>query len=623
MPSSRPSQSCCTRRKVALLGAATVALICVAPPSEAANLNCPNATTNSLLVEFDAVPDTDLYYVAIYSNGTTTATTAATGTANNNGPASNSNAPFMLQTALQSPLVIGDLLPGHSYFLQLRSHPSSAPSVVWGWRSATSEDGVQCATAAALPGQITSLRRSPNSSVQEDALELEWRVPTRASLSSSSSSNNNSSSSNNNKNDDAAADDDDDDDDSVRDFDVVLQRLGAHDAPITAAGVFSSRITTTSAAPDGRSDVGASDSLSFIRRQVRARLVVTSDDDYGDDSLGSSSADGARNEDGTALFRASITGLAAASTYAVTVAAASSLSSSSPPLPLPPSTGTPSVALVASDVLIARTAPTGHNFTEMYRVSEYIADFDFLPNHDSASFEAASAFLTNTNDNDFFNLSKSSPPVTKYCVEHLLPPPEWQQGLQRRLQQKQQQQQQQHSLSYSSSSPPQIEDLPSDPFAPYISCNGPEAYPRTHPSDPLCICDVYADRLIALQPEAEVEAACGTVHVDPHTGEHDAPPCICGNESVWNISLASASFVGAATIWDPYFYWQLPKPSYPGARVSGMWFSTPKGGDCGEARSVGDGGCTWKRHAVAEAVFGAQLLAGGWNNTVGGGGGVG
>ena len=203
--------------------------------------------------------------------------------------------------------------------------------------------------------------------------------------------------------------------------------------------------------------------------------------------------------------------------------------------------------------------------------------------------------VTNTNDNNFFNLSMSNPPITKYCVEHVLPP---------------------QSLTTSNHHQAQKDfSLPSDVFADYISCNGPEAEPRTHPEDPLCICEVFADRMIALQTAAEMDAACGKAVVDPTTGTHSAPDCNCSG-SKWNISNTSALYIGAATVWEPYFYYQLPKNEYPGTHIAGLWYSTPSGGACSEEASVGDNGCTWKRHARAEAIFGAQLMSAGWNNTV-------
>eukprot|EP00658_Telonema_sp_P-2_P065533 TRINITY_DN5474_c0_g2_i2.p1 TRINITY_DN5474_c0_g2~~TRINITY_DN5474_c0_g2_i2.p1 ORF type:complete len:217 (-),score=29.76 TRINITY_DN5474_c0_g2_i2:138-788(-) len=104
-----------------------------------------------------------------------------------------------------------------------------------------------------------------------------------------------------------------------------------------------------------------------------------------------------------------------------------------------------------SDPVLLRTQPAIGIFTDLYRVSEYTYEIDLLANHDSASASAQAGFLTATNDNDFFKLAKA--PVTRYCIHRLEVPP----GAGGRV----------------------------ETFAPYISCNGPEAAPRNHPSDPV------------------------------------------------------------------------------------------------------------------------------------------
>ena len=230
------------------------------------------------------------------------------------------------------------------------------------------------------------------------------------------------------------------------------------------------------------------------------------------------------------------------------------------------------------DPVLFRTARVGAVYTEMFRVSEYTYEVDFLPNHNSASFEAQAAFLTSTNDNLFFQLARS--PVTRYCVEHLDPTPRG--------------------------------------FAPYVSCNGPEADPRNSPADPICICDVWADRMIALQPRSEFLAACGPVTWRPD-GTHTNPDCNCtgpdGSRSKWQTSEESQRFVGMMPAYMPYFYFQLPAQSYNGTRRIGENWSTPRRGQCNETQALGDGGCTWRRLPAASVVMGQQLLDLGWNNT--------
>ena len=56
--------------------------------------------------------------------------------------------------------------------------------------------------------------------------------------------------------------------------------------------------------------------------------------------------------------------------------------------------------------------------------------------------------------------------------------------------------------------------------------------------------------MISLQTEAQMDAACGAASVDPATGEHGAPDCLC-NGSKWNLPVGSDRFVGATTVWEP------------------------------------------------------------------------
>lgn len=151
-----------------------------------------------------------------------------------------------------------------------------------------------------------------------------------------------------------------------------------------------------------------------------------------------------------------------------------------------------------------------------------------------------------------------------------------------------------------------------------MSCNGPEAAPRNSPADPVCICDVYADRMIALQPKAEFSQACAPP-VWSRDGSHNDPVCNCtgpsGARSKWEISAKSARFVGRMPTWIPYFYFQTPRGTYPGARQNGDNWSTPKNGSCPDGAALGDGGCSWRRLPAAAVIAGAELLALGWNAT--------
>lgn len=263
-------------------------------------------------------------------------------------------------------------------------------------------------------------------------------------------------------------------------------------------------------------------------------------------------------------FRSTLEGLHPTSTYAAALLCGSKGSSD------------------LSPITILRTASEGVLYTDMYRVSEYTYEVDLLRNHNSADFGGQAGFLTSTNDNDFFKLRFA--PVTRYCVEHFAAPP-----------------------NMSGRVPG---------FAPYVSCNGPEAEPRNRPEDPLCICDVYADRLIALQPASTMSAECNETTWGVN-GTHDDPACFCGaNHSKWATSDSSKRYVGAMPVYSPYFYYQLPRPEYPGARFLGYNFATPRQSKCGEDSELGDNSCTWKRRRDARIVFGSDLIALGWNATI-------
>jgi hypothetical protein len=220
-------------------------------------------------------------------------------------------------------------------------------------------------------------------------------------------------------------------------------------------------------------------------------------------------------------------------------------------------------------------------FTRMFRVSEFTYDVDFLPNHNSADLDGQVAFLSSGAPDGVPEFSQL--PITEYCVEHL-----------------------------------------DRPFAEYISCNGPEASPRNTPSDPICICNVYADRMIGLQNVSTMDAACGPT-VERADGTHAANPCNCsrngpqgpGPFDKWTVSHASELFVGSERVYLPYFYYQeqLQSHEYAGIRSFGAWFSTPSKGRCGEDQALGTDGCTWKRSPRARVVYGDELLARGWNAT--------
>jgi hypothetical protein len=118
-------------------------------------------------------------------------------------------------------------------------------------------------------------------------------------------------------------------------------------------------------------------------------------------------------------------------------------------------------------------------FMYVYRVSEYTDDVDFLTNHNSASEAGQAGFLTNTDSSLFFSFNTTA--VSRYCIEYL---------------------------------PSAVPDPAKDPddspeFAAYVSCNGPEGRRWGNvPEDPICICDVWSDRMIAHQTAEVINSSC-------------------------------------------------------------------------------------------------------------------
>jgi len=235
----------------------------------------------------------------------------------------------------------------------------------------------------------------------------------------------------------------------------------------------------------------------------------------------------------------------------------------------------------------------------VYRVSDSADeayDIDYLTNHNSADLNGSVAFLSDGASDGALVFART--PVTQYCVEHL-----------------------------------------DRPFAPYVSCGGPEASPRNNASDPTCICQVYADRMISLQySPAEVEATCGDIEAgadgelvaegcypDARSsaggGTSPARCCNCSNLadrsdwSRWTQPADSGRFVGMQQVALPYFFYQAPRDAYPGTQRFGSWYSTPKGGECTGGRALGEGNCTWRALPRARVVWGRDLLERGWNDT--------
>ena len=116
----------------------------------AGGLRCGSATATTLAVSWDAVADTDLYYVALAAH--------------------KGGAPYALQTTATPNTTLLDLVPNQTYHVTVRSHPSS-DNIVWGWRAPEAE--VVCMTAAVRLHAPHSLRRQGDAP-SERAIALTW-----------------------------------------------------------------------------------------------------------------------------------------------------------------------------------------------------------------------------------------------------------------------------------------------------------------------------------------------------------------------------------------------------------------------------------------------------------------
>lgn len=154
-------------------------------------------------------------------------------------------------------------------------------------------------------------------------------------------------------------------------------------------------------------------------------------------------------------------------------------------------------------------------------------------------------------------------------------------------------------------------------FAPYVSCNAPEAGALNSHDNPVCICACYADRLIAMQPKGQLEAFCGAQADSKHPTYHACNCTATGGVRVPNGS-SSLTFVGAMEVQCPYFFYSQPVPDYGFETPCGLWVSFPRAGMCAAGLAPGDfgaAGCTWQPHALARNLYGPALLASDWNRS--------
>merc|ERR1740138_1957711 len=118
----------------------------------------------------------------------------------------------MIQTSTKSPVLIHDLLPATEYKIQLRSHPTSAPSVVWHWRNASHSDVAFCQTAK-TNSPITELRRCNETYAEKHAVVLQWHFDQSILKKKINQQ-------------------------DEKKIEIRFRRIGTHDVPLNGTGIF-------------------------------------------------------------------------------------------------------------------------------------------------------------------------------------------------------------------------------------------------------------------------------------------------------------------------------------------------------------------------------------------------
>jgi len=178
--------------------------------------------------------------------------------------------------------------------------------------------------------------------------------------------------------------------------------------------------------------------------------------------------------------------------------------------------------------------------------------------------------------------------ITEYCVEHLPAPhadPRWGPG----------------------------------GFAQYTSCNSDEVDAAFNNSarDPTCMCWVWDDRQMSMLPESELNASCGG-HMPWFVHE---PICNCTRSKEFPESTVitedspSYRYVGAMPTFLPWGYYRTPRETFPVRIPMGFNYVFPKAGSCKPGQKPGDDGCQWLRNPSSRMIFGPDLYGSGWDPT--------
>lgn len=269
---------------------------------------------------------------------------------------------------------------------------------------------------------------------------------------------------------------------------------------------------------------------------------------------------------------------------------------------------TTAVSQPSAAVKLHSVAAVDTMFLEVYRVTENMKTWpDFLANHNSGDLLGDSAFLTNSggsmtpghSDSHFFDFITS--PRVRYCVEV--------------------QKVDLSDVSRTSSYPPFIPINQS--FSDYLSCNGAGGGGTAGNGDPLgwenytCICDNHIDRTFSHQTDEQLAKFCpgsgGAGHYGP-----GRMSCNCSDTSL----ASSRKHVGFMPMVLPInMHFGPAPPPAPGPLPTeyGGWYHFPAETKCpDDGTPVGTNGCTWRRDPRAHMLYGKDLVAAGWNTSVGG-----
>jgi len=218
-------------------------------------------------------------------------------------------------------------------------------------------------------------------------------------------------------------------------------------------------------------------------------------------------------------------------------------------------------------------------FMEVLRESEFTPDVDYLVNHNSGDVLGVVALLSTAPTTNFSNFSLDNITLTLYCVEVM-----------------------------NTSIPGTITTAGNDRFSDYVSCNYEDGYEKVDPSDPMCHCENFVDRVIGGQ---KLDGVC----FDAKTGGQ------CGMESFLNLSRCPCNCSAISKNFSELHTGMQPI-MWGGDTQLGRWYSHPAAGECHESQAVGDSirpgsadRCTWKRLREARVLRESDLVEHGWNRT--------